>query len=79
MSNIKYNLNLLLLATEFLDSSKYIYNKGRWTKEEHFKFLIGLKYFGKNNILIQKLVKTRSLIQIRSHSQKFFKKIYKKN
>ena len=80
---MNYDINLckidiLLLASEFIDTNEIKYNYGRWTKEEQKRFLYGLKCFGKNNILIQKLVKTRSLVQIRSHSQKFFKKIYKK-
>ena len=81
---MNYNINLskidiLLLASEFIDTNEVKYNYGRWTKEEQKRFLYGLKYFGRNNKLIQKLIKTRSLVQIRSHSQKFLKKIYKKN
>lgn len=74
-----YKIDILLLASEFIDTNEVKYNYGRWTREEHKRYLYGLKFFGRNNILIQKLVKTRSLVQIRSHSQKFFKKIYKKN
>ena len=74
---MNYNFDILLLASYYIEKESN-YNIGRWSNEEKNRFIIGLKYFGKNNKLIQKIVKTRSLVQIRSHSQKFFKKIYKK-
>ena len=72
------NLIILHMATQFIDNEIIPYNCGRWSKDEHILFILGLKYFGRNLKSIQKLVKTRSLTQIRSHSQKYFKKIYKK-
>ena len=45
---------------------------GRWTKAEHKKFLKALEKYGRNWVLVQKVVKTRSLPQIRSHAQKVF-------
>lgn len=50
---------------------------GRWTKEEHDKFVDGLKKYGKNWKLIEDFVDTRSGSQIRSHAQKFFSRIEK--
>lgn len=57
---------------------------GRWTKEEHQKFLLGnhifnsgLQLFGKNWKKIEGLIGTRSGSQIRSHAQKFFLKVEK--
>jgi len=48
---------------------------GRWTPEEHKLFLEGVMLYGKDWKKMQSLIKTRSLIQIRTHAQKVFKKI----
>ena len=56
---------------------------GRWSKEEHYKFieckyiLPALKAYGKNWKKIETYVGTRSSTQIRSHAQKFFNKLSK--
>ena len=57
---------------------------GRWTKEQHEKFLLGiiiadlgLQMFGKNWKKIEGLIGTRTGSQIRSHAQKFFIKVQK--
>ena len=52
--------------------------KGRWTREEHFRFLQALKTYGKEWKYVQKHVATRSSTQARSHAQKFFSKLDKK-
>ena len=49
--------------------------KGRWTPEEHRLFLEGVMLYGKDWRKMQPLIKTRSLIQIRTHAQKVFKKV----
>lgn len=64
-------------------SQSSIFNgiKGRWTENEHQRFLQGLTIHGKDWNKLEKFMKTRSNAQIRSHAQKFFKKIaqeYKK-
>lgn len=50
---------------------------GRWTREEHNKFVDGLRKYGKNWKLIEDYVNTRSGSQIRSHAQKFFSRLEK--
>lgn len=45
---------------------------GRWTRAEHEKFMEALEKYGRDWIKVQKKVKTRTLLQIRSHAQKVF-------
>ena len=52
--------------------------QGRWTKEEHYRFLEALKLYGKEWKKVQEHVKTRTSTQARSHAQKFFQKLEKK-
>lgn len=47
---------------------------GRWTKREHELFLEGLKLYGKSWKKISSLVITRTLVQIRTHAQKYLQK-----
>ncbi|EQC31384.1 hypothetical protein SDRG_10985 [Saprolegnia diclina VS20] len=47
---------------------------GRWTKKEHELFLEGLKRYGKSWKHISNLVVTRTLVQIRTHAQKYLQK-----
>jgi hypothetical protein len=55
---------------------------GRWTRREHKAFIkgrsyahIGLKKYGKKWKELQKCIPTRTVIQIRTHAQKFFIKL----
>jgi SHAQKYF class myb-like DNA-binding protein len=50
-------------------------NSGRWTLDEHVKFLQGLHNHRKDWKLVQNHVPQRTGPQIRSHAQKFFKRI----
>lgn len=50
-------------------------NKGRWTKEEHAKFLQGYNRYGKDwNFIHEFFVTTRTQTQIRTHAQKYLTK-----
>ena len=48
-------------------------NKGQWTSEEHNLFLQGVLMYGREWKKMQPLIKTRSIVQIRTHAQKVFK------
>ena len=49
---------------------------GRWSAAEHARFVDGLQRFGRRKwIRIAEHVGTRTVIQVRSHAQKYFKKL----
>jgi len=52
-------------------------NNGRWTDEEHDKFVEALRLHGKDWNLIQEFIGSRTSAQIRSHAQKYFSKLFK--
>ena len=54
---------------------KAFLNTGRWSVEEHTKFIEGLVEFGKNWKDVQNYVGSRTTAQARSHAQKFFLKL----
>ena len=49
-------------------------NDGKWTPEEHKKFLQGIERFGNRWQKVMECVKTRNCAQIRSHCQKYFRR-----
>ncbi len=53
------------------------YNSGRWSEEEHKRFLEGILTYGNEWKKVQNVIKTRSSTQARSHAQKFFLRIKK--
>ena len=62
------------------ESIKYLglqvtYSSGRWTEDEHRRFLEAMQLYGKNWKLVQNYIGTRVSSQIRSHAQKYFNKI----
>lgn len=50
---------------------------GRWTKEEHDAFLSALRIYGKEWKKVAAKVKTRTVVQTRTHAQKYFQKLQK--
>ena len=56
-------------------SSSYL--NGRWSYDEHIRFLKGCLLFGNNWKKVENYVKSRTSSQIRSHAQKFFIRIRK--
>ena len=57
------------------DSNKKITNGGRWSNEEHDKFLNGLALYGIKWKKFRNIINTRTLTQIRAHAQKFYLKM----
>ena len=51
------------------------YSIGRWTKKERTIFALGIYEYGPNFNKINDKIPTRNIIQIRSHAQKFLKKL----
>lgn len=66
---------LLKLHLRSLKQRKSVYNIGRWSEEEHRRFIEAILKFGNDWKNVQRHIRTRSSTQSRSHSQKFFLKI----
>jgi SHAQKYF class myb-like DNA-binding protein len=50
---------------------------GRWSDQEHEVFLEGLTKYGKQWKTIATLIGTRTVVQVRTHAQKYFQKMEK--
>lgn len=50
---------------------------GRWTKKEHELFKEALNKYGKEWKKVASMVKTRTIVQTRTHAQKYFQKVMK--
>lgn len=64
------------------DFPNIVFNTGRWTEEEHQKFIEGILKYGNDWKNVQQIIGTRSSTQARSHAQKFvlnLRKIINKN
>ena len=68
------DLALEVKASERLNEVHSL-NTGRWTNQEHMIFLRGLNDVGKNWRGISNMLKTRTVTQVRTHAQKFFLKV----
>ena len=56
----------------------YIHTRRFWTADEHERFLQAAKLFGYGNAHgIAKYVGTRTVAQVRTHTQKYFVKLEK--
>ncbi|XP_077246975.1 protein REVEILLE 1-like isoform X2 [Tasmannia lanceolata] len=51
----------------------------RWTEEEHKLFLEALKLYGRAWRRIEEHIGTKTAVQIRSHAQKFFTKVFRES
>lgn len=51
--------------------------QGRWTDEEHERFVEGLRMYGKDWQMVEDHIGSRNSAQIRSHAQKFLSKMEK--
>lgn len=67
--------SLSLKTNNYSKQKKGTYNTGRWTEDEHRRFIEAIMKFGNEWKSVQAHIKTRSSAQSRSHSQKFFLKV----
>jgi SHAQKYF class myb-like DNA-binding protein len=59
-------------------NSNFKFNTGRWTPQEHSKFIEAIIIYGNDWKRVQQHIKTRSPAQARSHAQKFFIRLKKR-
>ena len=71
----KYNLFKVENYDDYFENEFKCSKIGRWTLKEHIRYLQAIDRYGLNWKKIKKVIKTRTSNQIRSHSQKFYKKI----
>jgi SHAQKYF class myb-like DNA-binding protein len=60
------------------ENQEFKFNTGRWSSEEHQKFIEAMFLYGNEWKRVQVHIKTRSSTQARSHAQKFFIRLRKK-
>ena len=71
----KYNLFKVENYDDYFENEFKCSKIGRWTFKEHIRYLQAIVKYGLNWKKIKKVIKTRTSNQIRSHNQKFYKKI----
>ncbi len=76
-SSKKKKATVSMATAQSATSSNQGENTGRWTAEEHRLFLQGLEQHGKGWKKIASLIKSRTVVQIRTHAQKYFQKLAK--
>lgn len=52
-------------------------NQGRWSPREHAQFVQGYKRHGRQWKLLAEVITTRTVLQIRTHAQKYFNKLHR--
>ena len=62
--------NVITRTSQWIEDTNE--NSGRWNKTEQEAFLSGLELYGKNWRQVAAHVKTRTVIQTRTHAQKYF-------
>ena len=72
------NNNIKNVSIRLKKEEEYLtHNSGRWSEEEHQKFIEGILEYGNEWKKVRKIIKTRTSTQARSHAQKFFLRIKK--
>lgn len=58
-------------TTEPQEGDNWVMQTGRWSFEEHQRFLEAMKTFGREWTKVSQVVRTRTTVQVRSHAQKY--------
>ena len=74
LENYEIQLNI---SSKDEENKECNFQTGKWTDEEHEKFIEGILNYGNEWKKVQQIIKTRSSTQARSHAQKFFLRIKK--
>ncbi len=75
----KIRVLLSRFVTNVSFNPQNILRSGRWTQAEHECFLDGLRLHDKGWKQIAQMIPSRTVVQIRTHAQKYFQKVGKAN